>query len=107
MPYDAQRDPYAFTSGSLISVARNWYLLTNAMIGAQELPLYGRAMRVRNMTGAPLVLVVVPISEPDDAATQTITVDQTEMLPFAVRRIVSINGGTTIPALTGVQVVTS
>lgn len=107
MPYEAQRDLYSSFSGSLSSVARRWYLLENAMIGAQELPVYARALRVRNVTGAPLVLVVVPLGEESDAATQVITVDTTELLPFSVRRIVSLNGAATIPAGTGIQVITA
>lgn len=95
-------------SKTLESPARNWYTLTNADINAKELPTYGKAIRVRIGSGVtlPVVLEVVPVGEPDDNKVQTLQVDATETLPFGVRRVVTINGGATIPANVGVRIIT-
>jgi hypothetical protein len=107
MTYNAARDPFSTTTPTPISSGRNWYGVTGAMLGAAELPDYGKAMRVRNATGADLVLVVVPVAETNDATTDTLTFGQgVELLPFGVRRIVSINGGTTVPANSDIKIVT-
>jgi hypothetical protein len=115
MPYDKTRDRYPgdqTSNGFMIpephDPARNWYTLADANIGAAELPTYARSMRVRVGSTAtpPLVMVVVAIGEGTDATTRTITVDATENLPFGVRRIVSLNGGTTVPTGIEIQMVT-
>lgn len=108
MPRNPALDPYSATASGLNSPARSWYVLQAAHIGAQELPLYARALRVRlgpAVAGA-VTLVVVPIGEPNDAATTTINVDATELLPFGVRRIVSVNGAATLPAGVDVDLIT-
>jgi hypothetical protein len=53
----------------------------------------------------PLTLIVVPIAEESDASTRTLLVDATEYLPFCVRRIVSLNGGATIPTGVSIEVI--
>jgi hypothetical protein len=112
MPYDRSRDPITNASLALpqadrAGFARNWYALQAADIGAQELPRYGRALRVRiGSGGSTVTLVVVPVGETSDAATRTLVVDATETLAFGVRRVVSVNGGTSIPANTAIDVIT-
>lgn len=114
MPYDKTRDPYpgdqikgGFEIPEPHDPARNWYTLADANIGAAELPTYARSMRVRVGSTAtpPLVMVVVPIRA-TDAETRTITVDSSEYLPFGVRRVVSLNGGATVPTGIEIQMVT-
>jgi hypothetical protein len=109
MPRNTALDLYHSFAAPPPSPARNWYALTGVMIGALELPAYARAMRVRVGSTAtpPVILVVVPLSEDSDAATQTITVDATETLAFGVRRVVSVNGGTSIPTGVEIQMVTA
>lgn len=115
MAYIKSRDPFppdrtanGFEISEPHDPARNWYTLANANIGAAELPTYASAMRVRIGSTAtpPLVMVVVPIGEQDDAQTRTITVDASEYLPFGVRRVVSLNGGATIPTGIEIQMIT-
>jgi len=88
--------------------ARNWYPLLDSHLGAKELPAYGRALRIRlssAFSGA-LAIVGVPIGELDDAVTRTSYVDATEVLQYGYRRIVSLNGGTTVPAGCNIDVIT-
>lgn len=115
MGYDQSRDPYvSFTdplsggNAAASGAARDWYTLTNSMIGAQELPTYGRGMRVRLASNAvvPLTIVCVPIGESVDSNTRTVLVDATESLPFAVRRIVSLNAGATVPTGVSIDIIT-
>lgn len=91
--------------------ANNWYTLQNADIGAAELPKYGRALliTVGPAVALPLAIVVVPLAEPDDAQTRTITIYDSgdQVIPRAVRRIVSIAGGATVPAGVQIDVVTA
>lgn len=108
MPRDLTRDPFSSHASGLGAPARKFYSLTNAMIGSVELPEYARALRVRmgSSAPAPVVLIVVPIAEDNDASTVTLTVDATELLPFGVRRILSVNGGSTIPSGVSVDLIT-
>ena len=100
MTYDATRNPFAGFSVLPEGPAANYYALTNDMIGAKELPVYGKSVRVLFGSGAPasVALVVVPLGENSDARTETLTCTATETLDFAVRRIVTVNGGATLPA---------
>ncbi len=107
MPYSQPLDPFAGTTATPISSARNWYALTNAMIGAAELPQYGKALRIRNGSGSVLTLVVVPVAEASDAATDTVTIETgVSYEPLGVRRLVSINGGATVPASVEIKIIT-
>lgn len=105
--YDSSREPLKSDNARAAGPARDWYALQNTHIGAKELPKYGRGMYLRIGTSGtvgtpPVTLVVVPIDETDDSATRTLVRDQSEYIPYAVRRIVSVNGGATLP--TGVSI---
>lgn len=108
MTYDRSKDPTGTANANGSGAARNWYNLQASQIGAKELPAYGRSLRVRMGSAAsvPLTMVVVPIDEADDATTQTLIVDKTEYVPYGVRRIVSINGGTALPSGISIDVIT-
>ena len=115
MPYDKTRDRYPgdqTSNGFMIpephDPARNWYNLADSHIGAKELPVYGRSLRVRvtDAASTPVAFVLVPVGEMTDAATRTLNVDASEYVPYGVRRIVSINGGATVPAGVEVDVIT-
>ena len=112
MAYDKKRDPnpqrMSGFSASTHGPARNWYALTADHIGAKELPRYARCIGLRlapAFSGA-LTLVVVPISEKDDASTRTLIFDSTNIYTYSVRRIVTVNGGTTIPANVSLDLIT-
>lgn len=107
MTYDRARDLSTDNARSA-GAARDWYALTNAMIGAQELPTYGRGLRVRMGSGAsvPLTIVCVPVGEETDGNTRSLIVDATENLPLAVRRIVSLNAGATLPSGVSIDIIT-
>lgn len=111
MPIDPTRREW-FNSEVPEGPAQRWYTLSNANIGAAELPLYGRALilSVGAAVALPVSIVVVPVGEPSDSATRTITITQAGsevVIPRGVRRIVSINGGATIPAGLQIDVVTA
>ncbi|SON55824.1 hypothetical protein HDIA_2283 [Hartmannibacter diazotrophicus] len=114
MPIDKSLDPTLSRKRSqeMLAVesgpARDWYTLTNAMIGAKELPTYGRALEIilDDAVNRPVTFVVVPIDETSDAATRSIPVYTSGPLPRSVRRIVSINGAAVVPAGVQVDVIT-
>ena len=111
MTYDSSRDRFASTALSPIGPGRNWYTLADADIGAKELPVYGKALHlsIGAAVSLPLSVVVVPIGEPNDATTRTLTFTQAGEIreDRGVRRIVSIAGGTTVPSGLRVDVVTA
>lgn len=109
MTYEKSKDPNkdrfpGISNAAGHGPARNWYSLQSGDIGTKELPVYGRSLGVRLAATAtpPLVMVVVPIGELDDASTRTLYFDQTEIRTYGVRRIHSLNGGATMP--TGVTI---
>lgn len=108
MPYDRARDAAGSRNANANGPARNWYDLTDEHVGAQELPAYGRCLRVHIGDGAttPLTIVGVPIGETSDEAVHTVLVDETEYLLLGFRRIVSLDGGETIPEGVSIVVVT-
>jgi hypothetical protein len=108
--YDSSRDRFASNAQSPISPGRNWYTLADADIGAKELPVYGKALHlsIGAAVSLPLSIVVVP-TDATDAATRTLTYTQAGEIreDRSVRRIVSIAGGTTVPAGLQIDIVTS
>lgn len=114
MTYIQARDPNRQKEPDVLNPmthgpARNWYPLLAAHVATDELPAYGRALRVRMSSAAtvPLVIVGVPIGEADDAATRTVNVDATELLPFGFRRIHTLNGSAgAIPSGVNIDVIT-
>jgi hypothetical protein len=108
MAYDRTKDPAGARNADAAGPARDWYTLANADIGAKELPTYGRSLYVTvgSAVTVPVVVVVVPIGNTDDNATRSLSISTTGPLPLGVRRIVSINGGTTIPTGFQIDVVT-
>ena len=114
MTYIADRDPNKQKEPDVLNPmthgpARNWYPLLAAHVANDELPVYGRSLRVRMSSTAtvPLVIVGVPIGEPSDAVTRTVNVDASELLPFGFRRIHSLNGSAgAIPSGVNIDVIT-
>lgn len=112
MSYDASRDPAPQrvdgVSARTHGPARNWYPLQTSHIGAKELPAYARCMHIRLAPAfvGSLTMVVVPIAEMDDASTRTQVIDSTNTYTFGVRRIVSLNGGASVPANVSIDLIT-
>ncbi|MFD2033058.1 hypothetical protein ACFSKM_27610 [Ancylobacter dichloromethanicus] len=74
MPYESERNQYK-PGGLIWGPARDWYTLVSADIGAKELPRYGRALEIDIAPSVelPVILVVVPVGNMDDAETRTLT----------------------------------
>lgn len=105
MPYDQVRDAFAVHSGSRSGPARNWYTLAAADIGAKELPAYARAFEVILSfdVALPFTVQVVPIGAADgDVRSITYYEPGRHAENRGIRRVVSVAGGTTVPA--GVQI---
>jgi hypothetical protein len=97
MTYDPGRNHHAGHTVPPDGPASDWYALEAAHVGQPDLPTYGRAFEVR-FSGAPstVTLVVVPMRAETEAQ-RTIVVTGNEIVPRAIRAVVSINGGTAIP----------
>lgn len=106
MSYDPSRDAFPGHTVPPDGPASDWYPLEAPHVGQPDLPAYGRAFEVR-FSGAPstLTLVVVPMRA-DTEAPRTIIVTANEIVPRAIRAVLSINGGSAIPAGVTIDIIT-
>ncbi|GLK74684.1 hypothetical protein KHC23_08665 [Ancylobacter dichloromethanicus] len=109
MPYESERNQYK-PGGLIWGPARDWYTLVSADIGAKELPRYGRALEIDIAPSVelPVILVVVPVGNMDDAETRTLTFRESghHVRDRGVRRVVSVAGAAALPAGVQIDVIT-